>query len=164
MTAFQRATTMAKRMPSAERSPSTAMGLPLQRIVPSPEGERMTGFGLSGKQARFPVRLGDVGETHRRLDAFSAKPRRGCLVHGIERSDLDANVRRFRHGSVDEFHVSDGRQKGCAATRLFFPAMARLEPQRGKKAREAIVSRCACGGAQKGYSFDHDLILSWGIE
>ena len=139
--------------------------LVLQRIVPRPEGECMPGLRLGGKHARFPMRVGDLREAHRGLNAFAAKPCGGGLVHGVERGHFDADDRRsaasFRRQIPGCRWAPGTMRRDCC---LLVPATSGCEAQGAEKTRQAIVGGCASGGAQKGDSLDHDLILSCGNE
>ena len=77
MTAFQRATTMANFMPSAERSPSTATGLPFSGSVHAQKLKANPGSGAAVKMRDFQCGFSDRRERARprlRRPACSARP------------------------------------------------------------------------------------------
>ncbi len=76
ITAFHRATTIANCMPSAERSPSTATGLPFTGSVHAQKAERESRLRLHCKDARLPMGFGDRRQTQRRLQCprYEATP------------------------------------------------------------------------------------------
>ena len=104
ITAFQRDTTMAKRIPSAERSPSTATGLPLSGSVHAQK--------LKGNPA------------------LGAQPVSSVLMHGIEGRHLNQHIGGRGKLAIDKLQVAQRRQKRRTAARLLLPSGAGSEPQR----------------------------------
>ena len=161
MTAFQRATTMANFMPAAERSPSTATGLPLTGSVQAQKLNGNPGSGSTVKMRDFQC-VSVMGE--RRATAcvagLRAKPRFRGLMNGIKRGDFDQDIGGRRKLAIDKFEIAQRGQKSGASTRrgpqrqvfvvgvavLLLPSLAQSEAQSGKETCKPVISLRAASG------------------
>jgi len=129
MTAFQRATTMAKDMSAGAEVAASAMALP--RSGPAtPERDGKARNRLGGEEAGFPVRIGDGGDESLCRAGFGFEPLAGDVVDGVERGDFDQEV-GVQVGSAPSTNsrLARGARKG--RPRLAAPSVLAAGPSHG---------------------------------
>ena len=162
ITAFQRATTIANRIPAADRSPSTATGLPCSASSDSQKPTSSDGSSATVNSRDFQC----VGATSEGRSPTSS----ALQLAFIHCFDNRANLVELRHFNQDRRHsrraprhqlqVAQRRQKCRAPPASILPALARLEAQRAQQAGQPLLRSRRSHLRHQRNSLDHPSIVS----